>query len=87
MTLRMYADFKKLDLRSATAAVTHRKIHPEDCADCDNAEGRVDEFRRVITLEGDLTDDQRKRMLEMADRCPVHKTLHGHAKVRSELAD
>ena len=87
MTLRMYADFKKLDLRSATAAVTHRKIHAEDCADCDNAEGRVDEFWRVITLEGDLTDDQRKRMLEIADRCPVHKTLHGQAKVRSELAD
>ena len=87
MTLRMYADFKKLDLRSAATAVTHRRIHAEDCADCDSAEGRVDEFRRVITLEGGLTDDQRKRMLEIADRCPVHKTLHGQSKVRSQLAD
>jgi putative redox protein len=87
MTLRMYADFKKLDLRSATTAVTHRKIHAEDCADCENTDGRVDEFRRVITLAGDLTDDQRERMLEIADRCPVHRTLHGTAKVRSTLAD
>ena len=86
MTLRMYADFKKLDLRSAMTSVTHDKVHADDCADCESSTGKVDEFQRVITLDGDLTDDQRQRMLEIADRCPVHKTLHGEVRVRTRLA-
>ena len=87
MTLKMYASFKKLALDSATVTVTHDKVHAEDCADCESTEGKVDEFRRQISLEGDLTDAQRQRMLEIADRCPVHRTLHGEIKVRSSLAD
>ncbi len=87
MTLKMYATFKKLDLRSATVRVWHRKIHAEDCADCESEDGKIDEFRREISFEGDLTPEQEKRLLEIADRCPVHRTLHSEVKVRSELAD
>lgn len=87
MTLKMYASFKKLALHSATVTVTHDKVHVEDCADCESTEGKVDEFRRHISLEGDLSEAQRQRMLEIADRCPVHKTLHGEIKIRTSLVD
>ena len=85
MTLQMYAKHKKLELRSATVEIEHDKVHAADCADCESAEGKIDEFRRTITLDGDLTDEQRQRMLEIADRCPVHRTLHSEVKVRSSL--
>ncbi|MDJ0918461.1 MAG: alpha/beta fold hydrolase [Woeseiaceae bacterium] len=85
MTLGMYARHKKLDLRSASVTVTHDKIHAADCEDCETTSGKVDEFRRVLTLEGDLTEEQRERMVEIADRCPVHRTLHGEVKVRTRL--
>ncbi len=85
MTLRMYANHKKLDLESATVRVEHDKVHAEDCDDCDSAAGKIDEFRRSISLAGELSDEQRQRMLEIADRCPVHRTLHGEVKVRSTL--
>ncbi len=86
MTLKMYAGFKKLDLESVTVRVVHDKIHADDCLDCENKTGKIDEFRRELTLEGDLTDEQRERMLEIADKCPVHKTLHSEIKIRTELA-
>ncbi len=85
MTLRMYARHKNLGLKSATVRVEHGRVHAEDCADCETAEGRIDEFRRSISLEGNLSDAERDRMLEIADRCPVHRTLHGEVKVRSTL--
>jgi len=85
MTLRMYANHKGLNLESATVRVEHDKIHAEDCEDCESGSGKIDEFRRTISLEGDLTDEVRNRMLEIADRCPVHRTLHGEIKVRSKL--
>ena len=85
MTLRMYANHKKLNLESATVRVEHDKIHAEDCVDCETADRKIDEFRRTISLEGDLTEAERNRMLEIADRCPVHRTLHGETKVRSSL--
>ena len=85
MTLRMYAGFKKLDLHSVTVRVAHDKIHADDCKDCASDSGKIDEFRREILLDGDLDDKQRQRMLEIADRCPVHKTLHSEVKVRTRL--
>ena len=87
MTLKMYASHKKLDLDSATVRVRHGKIHAKDCEDCESAEGRIDQFERELSLAGSLTDEQRKRLLEIADRCPVHRTLHGEVKVRTALAD
>ncbi|MBT8110733.1 MAG: alpha/beta fold hydrolase [Gammaproteobacteria bacterium] len=86
MTLRMYANHKKLNFESATVRVEHDKIHAKDCEDCESNTGKIDEFRRTISLEGDLTDTERERMLEIADRCPVHRTLHSETKVRSALA-
>ena len=85
MTLRMYADHKKLDLESATARVTHGRVHADDCADCEQEGGQVHEFQRALVLEGDLSEAQRQRMLEIADRCPVHRTLHHEIKVRTRL--
>jgi putative redox protein len=86
MTLRMYANHKQLDLESATVRVEHDKIHAKDCEDCESGSGKIDEFRRRIELQGELSEEQRQRMLEIADRCPVHRTLHGEVKVRSRLA-
>ena len=86
MTLRMYANHKKLNFESATVRVEHDKVHAKDCEDCESGTGKIDEFRRTISLEGDLTDAERARMLEITDRCPVHLTLHGETKVRSDLA-
>ncbi len=85
MTLRMYANHKKIALESATVRVKHDKIHAVDCEDCESTDGKIDEFQRTISLEGDLTDAQRQRMLEIADRCPVHRTLHSETKIRSTL--
>ena len=85
MTLKMYASHKKLNLRSTTVRVSHGKVHAEDCVDCESKEGRIDQFHRSISFDGDLTPQQEERLLEIADRCPVHRTLHGEIKVRSTL--
>ena len=85
MTLRMYANLKKIELRSVSVAVRHGRTHADDCSDCESTAGQIDEFQRVLTLDGDLSDAQRQRMLEIADRCPVHKTLHSETRVRTSL--
>jgi len=85
MTLKMYASHKKLRLRSTTVRVTHGKVHAEDCADCESDSGKIDQFRREVSFDGDLSEQELARMLEIADRCPVHKTLHGEVKVRTTL--
>ncbi len=87
MTLQMYARHKKIRLDSATVMVEHDKIHAKDCEDCDSAAGRIDRFDRRIRLTGELSDEQRERMLEIADKCPVHRTLHSEVKVTSRLED
>ena len=85
MTLKMYASLKKLDMASVTVNVRHGRVHAEDCGDCESTNGKIDELQRDLILEGNLTDEQRQRMLEIADRCPVHKTLHNEIKVRTSL--
>ncbi len=85
MTMNMYARHKKLPVTRVRCAVVHRKVHAKDCEDCETHEGRLDELSRVIAIEGDLAPEQRERMLEIADRCPVHRTLEGEIKVRSAL--
>lgn len=85
MTLQMYAGRKELALKSATARVRHGKIYAKDCAECESEASRIDEFQRSISLEGDLTEEERQRLLEIANRCPVHKTLHGVIRIRTEL--
>ena len=83
MTLRLFADRKGWNLRNIRVALNHRKIHAEDCADCETREGRLDEITRAIVLDGELDADQRARLLEIADKCPVHRTLHSEIKVRT----
>jgi len=83
MTLRLYADRKKWPLRRARVSLQHRKVHVQDCAECDQKPARMDVVDRVITLEGDLTDEQRARLLEIAERCPVHQTLQGNIQVNT----
>ena len=87
MTLMMYARHKGIDLEAVTVRVRHDKIHAKDCEDCETVAGRIDEFVRELAIDGDLTDEQRDRMVEIADRCPVHRTLHSEIKIRTVLAD
>jgi putative redox protein len=87
MTLKMYASLKKLDLESTTVRVNHDKVHAEDCGDCESGSGKIDEFRREISFDGNLSEAEVKRLLEIADKCPVHKTLHSEVKVRTSYVD
>lgn len=87
MTLRMYADRKDWPLEEATVRLSHEKVHAEDCEHCDTTEGKVDRIEREIELTGDLSPDQRERLLEIANKCPVHRTLHGEINVASSLRD
>ncbi len=85
MTIRMYADHKKLPVDSVTVSVSHDKIHAKDCEDCEQRDGRIDRFERELRVDGDLTEEQLERITEIADRCPVHRTLHGHIQVQTRL--
>ena len=85
MTLRMYAARKQWSLESVTVSLRHSRIHARDCEDCETETGQLDRVDRSIVLTGDLDDDQRSRLLEIADRCPVHRTLHSEIDVRTVL--
>jgi uncharacterized OsmC-like protein/alpha/beta superfamily hydrolase len=83
MTLRLYADTKKLPLERVSVRLTHNRIHAEDCLNCETREGMIDRIDRNITLEGKLTTEERKRLLEIADKCPVHRTLKSEIEIRT----
>lgn len=85
MTLRMYAKRKKLNVDAIQVKLQHGRIHASDCEGCEDQSGKVDQIRRLIRIEGDLTDAQRQRMLEIADMCPVHRTLHNQKQITSEF--
>jgi uncharacterized OsmC-like protein/pimeloyl-ACP methyl ester carboxylesterase len=87
MTMRMYADRKSLPLERVTVTLSHSKIHAEDCAECETREGMLDQFDRVIAIEGALDADQRKRLMEIADKCPVHRTLTSEVRILTSAAD
>lgn len=86
MTLRMYASRRKWPLEGVTVSLRHSRIHAEDCADCETESGQIDRIDRVIQLSGPLDAEQRLRLLEIADRCPVHRTLRSEVDVRTSLA-
>ena len=85
ITLRMYADRKQWPVEEIVVRLQHEKIHAEDCEGCETTEGKVDRIEREIELVGDLSEEQRKRLLEIADRCPVHRTLHSEILVQTRL--
>lgn len=81
MTLRLYSQRKKWELDKVEVYLNHKRVHAEDCAECENANGKVELIERVISISGNLDDDQKKRLMEIADKCPVHKTLEGHVSI------
>jgi uncharacterized OsmC-like protein/fermentation-respiration switch protein FrsA (DUF1100 family) len=83
MTLRLFANRKGWPLAQVRVSLGHQKIHAEDCADCETRDGKIDEITRDIALRGKLDAEQRMRLLEIADKCPVHRTLHGEVRVRT----
>ncbi len=86
MTIRIYANRKKMKLDNIEITLNHHRIHAEDCSDCESETGFVDKIEKVVRLEGDLNNNERQRLLEIADKCPVHKTLNSEIKITSELA-
>ena len=84
MTLQMYARRKKWNLGNVETHVSHSRTHAEDCSNCDKEGSKIDTFKRHITIEGTLDETQRKRLLQIADRCPVHRTLTSHIAVKTE---
>lgn len=85
MTIRLYAERKKLPLRRVSVSVHHDKVHAEDCTDCEGKDAKIDRFDREITLIGDLDEDAKARLLEIADKCPVHRTLHSKIDIVTKL--
>ena len=83
MTLSMYADRKGWDLSGVDVLLRHEKIHARDCEECETEQGRVDRIERRIELRGELDAAQRARLMEIADRCPVHRTLTSETVIRS----
>jgi putative redox protein len=86
MTLRLYADRKGWPLERVTVRLKHDKIHAQDCESCETTEGRIDHIARELTIDGPLDADQRHRLLEIADKCPVHKTLHSEVAIETKIA-
>jgi len=83
MTMRLYAEHKSLPLRHVSVTLNHAKIHAADCGDCETKEGKIDRIDRLITLTGDLDHHQRAALMRIADKCPVHRTLHSEIKIHT----
>jgi len=87
MTMRMYADRKSLPLERVTVTLKHSKIYAQDCAECETNAGMLDQIDRVIAMEGPLDAEQRKKLMEIADKCPVHRTLTSEIHIVTHAAD
>jgi putative redox protein len=85
MTLRMYAERKKWPLRQVAVRLRHSKSHAKDCADCEKKGVKIDRIEREVELTGDLSEEQRQRLLEIANKCPVHQTLERANEVVTTL--
>jgi putative redox protein len=85
MTVRMYAERKGWPLERVRVTLRHSRIHAEDCAHCETAKGWIDHIDRDIELTGDLDDTQRQRLLQIAERCPVHQTLNSEIDIATSL--
>jgi putative redox protein len=85
MTLSMYARRKEWSLEAVTVYLRHSKIHARDCADCETKDGKLDRIEREIDLAGNLNEEQRARLLAIANLCPVHRTLTSEIRIESRL--
>jgi len=85
MTLRMYARSRGLPLEEVVVRLSHHKVHAEDCRDCVEKDRQIDSFERELELHGELDEAQRQRLLEIAGRCPVHRTLTGEVRIETTL--
>jgi putative redox protein len=85
MTLALYARKKQWPLQGVEVRLRHGKIHAADCAECETREGKLDRIERELVLTGPLDGDQRARLLEIADKCPVHRTLTSEISIVSRL--
>lgn len=83
MTLRLYAERKKFPLQRTEVRLRHSRIYASDCAECETREGMVDRIERFIVLEGELDAEQRTKLMEIADKCPVHRTLTSEIDIRT----
>jgi uncharacterized OsmC-like protein/alpha-beta hydrolase superfamily lysophospholipase len=86
MTMRLYAEHKGLALDRVAVALKHGKIHAADCESCETREGKIDRIDRTITIDGDLADQDRAKLMEIADKCPVHRTLRSEIEIRTREA-
>ena len=87
MTMRLYADRKSFPLDRVTVTLTHSKIHAKDCAECETRDGMLDQIDRLIAIDGALDAEQRKKLMEIADKCPVHKTLTSEIRIVTKEAE
>lgn len=87
MTLHFYAKREKFPLEAVDVTVTHDRQHAKDCADCMTQSGYIHRFRVEIRLHGALTEEQRQKLLEIAGRCPVKKTLSAEIRIDAVLAE
>jgi putative redox protein len=86
MTIALYARRKGWPLTGVTVRLHHSRIHADDCAECETKQGMLDQIEGEIAVAGDLTEDQRTKLLEIANRCPVHRTLTSEINIRTTLA-
>ena len=85
MTLRTYADFKKIPLEQIIIKLKHEKTYAKDCANCEDAQSKIDMIDRKIELRGNLSQEQRTKLLDIANKCPVHRTLTSKITINTEL--
>ena len=85
MTIALYARRKQWPLTGVTVRLRHSRIHAEDCADCETKAGMLDRIEREVAVAGELTEDQRNKLLEIAGKCPVHRTLTSEIDIRTTL--
>ncbi len=83
MTLRLYADRNQFPLKRSQVRLRHARIYATDCAECETKAGMIDRIECVVTLEGDLNDEQRGRLMGIAEKCPVHRTLKSEVDIRT----
>jgi putative redox protein len=85
MTILMYARRKRWPVEHVRVELDHSRVHAKDCEDCETQDVKLDYFRKRITVRGNLTEEQRARLAEISQRCPVHRTLTGTIRIDDEL--